>query len=257
MIPAIDTPFGPLPTFPIWVVFGILAMFFLLSVSLRRKSNYVNEENYIFPKLVLSGMIGLASSGLLDALFKLPVSGEFEITGITFYGGFLGAAASLYILLKATGSKTAYSVQEWFQLLTLPFILFHIFGRIGCFFGGCCYGKETDNFLGVVFVDNPANNIIHNGIKRYPTQLFEATALMIIFLLLLKRRNKFIHYLFLYAVSRFIIEFFRGDERGHISGILSPAQCISVLIVVAICTYTAINAWRKDHQSDPAHSQGT
>ena len=186
MIPSINTPFGSIPTFPLWAVLGILAMFLLTSISLRRQDNFVAEENYIFPKLVLSGMIGLVSSGLLDALFKLPISGEFKITGITFYGGFIGAVTSLYIVLKATQAKTNYAVTEWLNLLTRPFILFHIFGRIGCFFGGCCYGKETDCILGVIFRDNLANNIIHNGAKRYPTQLFEATALVIIFLLLSK-----------------------------------------------------------------------
>lgn len=258
MIPSINTPFGSLPTFPLWVVLGILAMFFVTSISLRQRDNFVAEENYIFPKLVLSGMIGLVSAGLLDALFKLPISGEFKITGITFYGGFMGAAASLYIILKATPSKTDYSLPEWFNLLTIPFILFHIFGRIGCFFGGCCYGKETDCYLGVIFPDNPTNNIIHNGAKRYPTQLFEATALMIIFLLLLKRKNKFIHYVFLYAVARFMIEFFRGDERGYISGILSPAQYISVWLLTAIIIYTGITTWKKRHKPDnAAHTKVT
>ena len=34
----------------------------------------------------------------------------------------------------------------------------------------------------------------------------------------------------LYAVSRFIIEFFRGDERGDPIGMFSTSQFISVLL---------------------------
>lgn len=250
MIPTIGTAFGPIPTFPVCVVLGILLMLLLTSITLRREENYIIEENYIFPKLVISGLIGFVCSGLLDSLFKIPVYGKFKITGITFYGGFIGGAVSLFLLLKATPSKTGYSVREWFELLTHPFILFHTLGRIGCFFGGCCYGKVTDSILGFAFCDNPSNNIFHNGAKRYPTQLFEATALILIFLLLLRKKNKFSNYVMLYATARFIIEFFRDDERGYISAILSPAQLISVLLLTIAISCKAITAWKQYSKSN-------
>jgi phosphatidylglycerol:prolipoprotein diacylglycerol transferase len=37
-------------------------------------------------------------------------------------------------------------------------------------------------------------------------------------------------YMFLYAVSRFIIEFYRGDPRGTVFGVLSTSQFISVVL---------------------------
>ena len=37
-------------------------------------------------------------------------------------------------------------------------------------------------------------------------------------------------YMLLYAISRFIIEFYRGDERGNPIGALSTSQLISVLL---------------------------
>ncbi len=116
--------------------------------------------------------------------------------------------------------------------LTPPFILFHFCGRIGCFFGGCCYGKATDSCLGIVFPDNPAAGIYHNGIKCYPTQLFEAFALLIILIAVCAIKNKIFCYLLFYSVCRFVIEFFRGDERGYISQFISPAQTISIVVFV-------------------------
>ena len=37
--------------------------------------------------------------------------------------------------------------------------------------------------------------------------------------------------LLLYAISRFVIEFYRGDARGIVFGMLSTSQFISVLLV--------------------------
>ena len=69
----------------------------------------------------------------------------------------------------------------------------------------------------------------------HPTQLYEAGAevLILVFLLATERQGPavpgrtFWLYMLLYAISRFIIEFFRGDERGTV-GIFSTSQFISV-----------------------------
>jgi phosphatidylglycerol:prolipoprotein diacylglycerol transferase len=76
------------------------------------------------------------------------------------------------------------------------------------------------------------------NIPLHPTQLYEAGAEFLILLLLLgiERRNRgfpgrtFWLYMLLYGVSRFIIEFYRGDERGTVL-IFSTSQFISVLLV--------------------------
>ncbi len=138
----------------------------------------------------------------------------------------------MYLLLKIFPKNTEYSVATWFDKLSLPMVVFHFFGRIGCFFGGCCYGRETDSVLGVIFPDNIENGIVHAGEKCYPTQLFEAFLLLLIFIVLLYAKHRFKLYLFLYAVGRFFLEFLRGDERGSSIFGLSPSQTISIAILV-------------------------
>ena len=104
-------------------------------------------------------------------------------------------------------------------------MIFHFFGRIGCFLGGCCYGKVTTFKLGVAFPDNVKENIFHYGSKRYPTQLFEAIILLIILVtILFVKKNKFKLYLILYSIARFFLEFLRGDDRGSVLINISPAQ---------------------------------
>src|SRR5205807_3529003 len=75
------------------------------------------------------------------------------------------------------------------------------------------------------------------GVPLHPTQLYEAGAELLILIVLLTTEKKgrsfpgrtFWLYMLLYAISRFIIEFYRGDERGNV-GALSTSQFISVLL---------------------------
>ena len=71
----------------------------------------------------------------------------------------------------------------------------------------------------------------------HPTQIYEAGAELLILGLLLatERRGRpfagrtFWAYMFLYAVSRFVIEIYRGDPRGEVLG-FSTSQFISLVL---------------------------
>ncbi len=112
-------------------------------------------------------------------------------------------------------------------------------GRFGCLFAGCCYGKPTTLPWGITFTDPfaAANVGTPLVVPLHPTQLYEAGAelLILIVLLLTERKGRpfagrtFWLYMLLYAVSRFIIEFYRGDERGTV-GMFSTSQFISLLL---------------------------
>jgi phosphatidylglycerol:prolipoprotein diacylglycerol transferase len=115
----------------------------------------------------------------------------------------------------------------------------HVTGRLGCLAAGCCYGKQTDVPWAITFTNPQAASTVGTplGIPLHPTQIYEAGAalLILIFLLTTERKGRYFpgrtfwSYMFLYAVARFIIEFFRGDERGIIMG-LSTSQFISVIL---------------------------
>lgn len=240
MIPYLHTKYGSIPTFTLFIISGTAVMLLTLHISLKKTPNGKQEEYFIIPKVVFSGVAGLLLSALFDAFFKYIESGSFELSGITFYGGLIGAMLSMYILLRLFKRNTQYSIKEWFDFLTAPFILFHIFGRTGCFFAGCCYGKNTSSFWGVNFPDNIENEIVHGGEKCYPTQLFEAAMLFIIFIAVVLLKNKFQSYIISYAMGRFVLEFLRGDNRGELFGFLSPAQSISVIIIAVVLCYKTV-----------------
>jgi phosphatidylglycerol---prolipoprotein diacylglyceryl transferase len=116
----------------------------------------------------------------------------------------------------------------------------HVTGRLGCFAAGCCYGRPTMLPWGITFT-NPlaaANVGTPLGIPLHPTQLYEAGAELLILGILLttERRGRpyagrtFWAYMLMYAISRYIIEMYRGDPRGEMFG-MSTSQFISVILV--------------------------
>lgn len=231
-----------IPTFSLCAVAGIAAFVILLLLKLRKFGNFADEAYYILPKIFISFGVGLAGAVLLDALFKIPENGGFKISGMTFYGGAVTGIAVLYALLKLFAKNTRFTAWEYLNMLTIPFILFHICGRIGCFFGGCCYGKVTDGIFGVYFPDNAGAGIFHHGLKVLPTQLFEASALALTAIILTRFKNRFAIYCFAYPVIRFLLEFLRGDDRGWFILGLSPAQFISAVLVTAATAAICIRA---------------
>jgi phosphatidylglycerol:prolipoprotein diacylglycerol transferase len=115
----------------------------------------------------------------------------------------------------------------------------HVTGRLGCFAAGCCYGRPTDVPWAVIFTNPQAASNVGTplGIPLHPTQLYEAGAELLILVLLLATEKRgryfsgrtFWSYMFLYAVSRYIIEIYRGDPRGEIFG-MSTSQLISLVL---------------------------
>jgi len=149
--------------------------------------------------------------------------------GLVWYGGLLGG------VLFAWGYARAKRLAWWrvADQLAPVLVVGHAIGRIGCFFNGCCYGKPTDAWCGVVFPGDPRALI--------PTQLFEAVGLCGLYLVLrvlqrpavLKRPGRlFGVYLIGYVLLRFVIEPFRGDQAVFWAG-LTLQQLISVLVLVA------------------------
>lgn len=160
--------------------------------------------------------------------------------GNVFYGGLIGAIIAGYIYCK----HKKFNLRDWSDICAPMTPLFHTFGRIGCFLGGCCYGIESK--FGIYYDNSYYLKNVHVT-TRFPVQLVEASCNFILFLVLdyLYRKNKFkgnlfLIYLMSYSVIRFILEFLRGDEyRGFLFG-LSTSQIISVgLLIISVILFVA------------------
>ena len=169
--------------------------------------------------------------------------------GSVFYGGLFGGMAAALIVIKRRG----YPAELMTDIAAPAVALFHGFGRIGCFLGGCCYGIEVP--WGVTFTHSL--NELANGVPRMPVQLFESAYEFILFFVLryLLKHNRFSGrlfslYLVLYGIFRFIIEYFRGDSyRGFIFGI-STSQFISIFTVIGGAVFFIYRTMLKKHTED-------
>src|ERR1043166_1901135 len=156
-------------------------------------------------------------------------------SGGVFYGGLILAVLVALWYIRRAGLPRWTACDVFAPGIALG----HVVGRFGCLFAGCCYGKPTTKPWGITFTDTFAATNVGTplGVPLHPTQLYEAGAELLILILLLITERKgrpfagrtFWLYMLLYAISRFIIEFYRGDERGLV-GPLSTSQFLAVLI---------------------------
>mgnify|MGYP001609334928 CR=1 FL=1 len=168
--------------------------------------------------------------------------------GLVFWGGFLAGALTVIIF----SIKNKMPLWKLADVFAPALAIGHALGRIGCFFAGCCYGKNTDSFLGVVF---PENCLAPTGIKLIPTQILSSILLFILFLILVIfwKRKKFNGQIFLiytvfFSVGRFFMEFLRGDFRGNLILGITPTQIVSVLIfIISISFYSNFSRKTKSY----------
>jgi phosphatidylglycerol:prolipoprotein diacylglycerol transferase len=155
-----------------------------------------------------------------------------------YYGGLLLAlVASAWYMHRA--KLPNWKVAD----ITAPGIaLGQSIGRLGCLSAGCCFGKPTSMPWGITFTDTYSyeNVGVPLNVALHPTQIYEslATFLLCLFLMWRLGRKHFtgqiiLEYLILYAGVRFIIEFFRDDDRGFmLNGLLSTSQFIGILTIL-------------------------
>jgi phosphatidylglycerol:prolipoprotein diacylglycerol transferase len=161
-------------------------------------------------------------------------------SGGVFYGGLMAAFPVAWWYAK----KHALPPWKTADVLAPAVVLGQAVGRLGCFAAGCCYGKPTEVPWAVTFHDTYAARTVGTPLDTplHPTQLYEAAATLAIFAILmwLAPRKRFdgqitLAYVALYAVARFVIEFYRGDAvRGTVVGWLSTSQFIAVVTVVLV-----------------------
>ena len=198
----------------VMIAVGLLAAFGVLFFYGKKMGLDESFLDFVFYDAIAAVVLGFGSAALF-----------------TLIGGLIGGAAAFLILYALFRKKLKNRLLDCISMLPCCILIAHGFGRIGCFFAGCCYGKETDCFLGVKFPNLPK--------PVHPTQLYEAAFLFLMFglcsYLLLKKkfRHNMSVYLVSYGLFRFLIEFIRDDHRGALVGGISPSQFWSLLMIAA------------------------
>ncbi len=233
----IDLGFLHLKTYGACMAVGFLVCWKLIEVLSRRK-----DLSNLLMSLMISGVVGSRIAYVIEhwsVEFAQHPERIIRVDqgGLMFYGGLILAILVFFTWCFVRHEKTL----ELADLLAAVIPLGHAFGRIGCFFYGCCYGRDSECWCAVVFPKGSPSWFEHGRRMAavLPTQLFEAAALLVLFGLLMWlwrktwRRPGFISaaYLAGYAIIRFGIEYLRGDPRAAV-GPFSISQTISLAMLV-------------------------
>lgn len=226
--------FNVIDSYVVMLLIGVLAALLLVSLYFKLVAK---KDKYFILDLLLSAIVAVLFGVVFACLFenlyefvKDPSTYKWTF-GMTFIGGLFGGVIGFLIMYffyfkKRNGS----AIKDLLIISPSCITLAHAFGRIGCFLSGCCYGKETDSSIGIKFP-----YLEH---KVIPTQLIECiflfilTAILLFLVLKYKFKYSFVVYLLTYGIFRFVIEFFRGDDRGAFLGIFSPSQVWCIIMVL-------------------------
>lgn len=223
------------------IALGVLAgMGYLIVAGKREVKLTFDQANTLFLYVFLAALIGGKLFLILEDTGRYLHHPEqlFSGRGFVFYGSFLLAVPVMAWFFK----KNRLPLYRMLDIMAITTCLVHLFGRIGCFLAGCCYGKPTDSMLGVAFTD-PACYAEPLNTPLYPTQLMEAGYILIVMVMLLFLKGKrrfpgelFLGYLTLYAAGRFVLEFFRGDAaRGFlVKDYLSHSQFVALCVIAVV-----------------------
>jgi len=232
---------GPITVYTYGVLLAAAYLFGLQLARVRAKARGLDANRILDLGIyiIISALVG-AKLLLLVTDFRTFAADPRELltlarSGGVFYGGLILAVAVALFYIRRIGLPLWTTCDVFAPGIALG----HVIGRFGCLFAGCCYGKPTTLPWGITFTDPFAASNVGTPLNQplHPTQLYEAGAELFILIALLTTERKgrpypgrtFWLYMLLYAISRFIIEFYRGDERGTI-GMFSTSQFISILL---------------------------
>ncbi|MBR1871212.1 MAG: prolipoprotein diacylglyceryl transferase [Kiritimatiellae bacterium] len=239
-----------LKTYGAMMALGFIAAWQMCAWLCKRDGRNVEALSNLLILMMAGGIVGARIAYVIEH-WQTEFAGNLaEIVridkgGLMFYGGLIADA----ILFCGWCAAKKENPLDMGDLVCTVLPLGHAFGRVGCFFYGCCYGKVSANACAVRFPRlSPAWYEHYNqGLVGYnageslpvlPTQLFEAAAMLVLFAVLLavylKVRKRFAKgfvagtYLVLYAAWRCVNEVLRGDPRATVGGILTIGQTISL-----------------------------
>lgn len=249
MFPRILHIYSPLwiNSYGVMIAIGFLSFMYLFYRDEKRKQ-IVGDE--LFFNTVFYGLIaGIVGGRLYEVIvdFNLFKNNLIEVFypwvgGFGILGSILGVLFFEYFYLK----KHNVPVLPLLDRAVIYVPLMQSIARWGCFFAGCCYGKiATNGSCSVVFTNKHGLAPLH--VPLHPSQLYFSFASFLIFLLMYfffqKKFTKNGQLLFIYltleSISRFYLDFYRGDREvdfircfGSICFELSKVQVISLALLI-------------------------
>ena len=253
-------------TYGLMTAIGIIAAYLMMERRAEQK-HFSEKERGKTLGLILSCLIfGYLGSKILYILTILPqliqdpsLFFRSLTGGWVIFCGLLGGIFGAWLFCRLQKLPAG----KYFDLAFPAVALAQAFGRVGCFFAGCCYGVETDSRFSVMFSNS---DFAPNHVHLVPTQLISAVLDLLLCLFLLwyekhmeKQSGELAAvYLILYSAGRFVLEFWRGDLARGTVGPLSTSQFIGLFTMLAgIILYIVLRTRKSsgDNSGETAHEE--
>lgn len=173
---------------------------------------------------------------------------RFWERGLVFLGGLIGGALFAIVYIR----RQKWPLWEITDICAIAIPLAYGFGRIGCFLGGCCYGRACQLPWAITF---PGHLF-----PRHPTQLYSMLLGfgLAAFAYWFRRKRRFagqsfLFYLLFYGGGRSVIELFREEPRAFGTP-LSVAQFTGLLLILTVLVLYPILA-KRNRYPEPSSDQ--
>ncbi|MCA9323091.1 MAG: prolipoprotein diacylglyceryl transferase [Planctomycetes bacterium] len=256
--------------------FGLMVVLALIggnwiAVRLGRKDGLDEEKmSNLFVVFTIAMVVGARAFYVLTNLdrFRDDPMAAFALHqgGMVFYGSFIGA----FIAVPWYCRRAGLPILRVLDVYAVGAALGQGIGRIGCLLVGDDYGKacsedlpwrimfstrsQDGSFLGITIPADNGNLCALAGQWLHPAQIYMSINGFLLCLVLraLWYRRRFegqvvAVFVMLYAITRSVIELYRGDaDRGFV-GPLSTSQFVSLFVFVAGAVSYWL-AWRRSQK---------
>jgi phosphatidylglycerol:prolipoprotein diacylglycerol transferase len=223
----------------LWVGFGAFVGCTVLNIALVNDNTPAPATALMIFVFTVASLAGSRFVSIIVTMIleQKTLKKAWHRVGFVSWGALLAAILSSFLFYLLTKRNLYY----WFDAVLTGLMINHFFGRIGCLFYGCCYGKETRSSIHVHYT-HPRLKAIREGHvksgKLYPTQVYSALyGLITFFVLIFMWTGSSIRVgvptsicFILYGMFRFVEEWYRYQKRV-VAGILSPAQIVCMILV--------------------------
>ena len=240
------------PSYTVMLVIGSLLAAIVIVDEARRAGFSRRDSLSVLSVAYACGLAGACLVPVVQGAVAWVQHGRFVApTGMAAYGGLIGGVAGGCVVL----ARMRHNIWSFLDASAPAVGLGYFFARLGCFSAGCDYGKITDSRFAVTFPagsyafrDHVASGALSPdapvSLSVHPTQLYAALSGVALYFLIRAvphggEGRRFVVLVVGYAVTRSVIELFRGDaSRGHV-GALSTSQMLAGLTVLV-----TLAAWR-------------